>query len=324
MSRVSSPRRSRSFACFLLPLLTATAGAQTGWTQWTTGSGANNHWYLAVYVPGGINWADARTAAQALGGDLATITSAAENTFVFQRIANPIFWRVVANPTRIFGPWLGGVQPPGSPEPLGGWSWVTGEAWGYTRWANGEPNNYQGLPEDRVHFFVTGTTPADRWNDIRASTLVPGFVVEAASPPVAAYLPLGSGCAPVGSTPPTLLPAVAGVDVPRIGSTSFLRVGTLPASAGLVIVVMGLSNRYVGTSSGPVPLPLDLGGVGFAGCDLLVAPDVAFGHVPMATFVDHAVPIPAVAALLGTGFFCQALVLPGSSLTASVAAYVGL
>jgi hypothetical protein len=299
--------------------------AQTGWTQWTTGAGANNHWYLAVYVPGGINWADARQKAQALGGDLATITSAAENTFVFQRISNPIFWRVVQNPTRIFGPWLGGFQPAGSPEPTGGWTWVTGEPWGFTRWANGEPNNYQGLQEDQLHFFIGGTTPQDRWNDLRGTSLVPGFVVESVTPPLAAYVSLGSGCAPTGSQPATLLPALAGVDLPRLGTTSRLQLGNLPPATLFAVVAAGLTNRYADSSSGVVALPVSLQPLGWAGCTLQVAPQHLTGHVPAAPAVDYFVVVPNDTSLLGRSVFFQGLALAttGTTVTSSLAGYLG-
>lgn len=320
-------RRSSPLAGSLLALLAAAPlNAQTGWTQWTSGTGANNHWYLAVYVPGGIDWANARAGAQALGGDLATITSAAENTFVFQRIANPIFWRVVSNPTRIFGPWLGGFQPPGSAEPLGGWTWVSGEPWGYTRWANGEPNNYQGLQEDQLHYFTLGTTPNSLWNDLRGTSLVPGFVVEATTPPSAAYLPLGTGCAPTGQQPPTLLPATPGVDLPRLGSTSLLRVANLPPTTSLVVFGIGLSNRYATSASGPVALPISLAGIGWNGCTLLIAPELLGGYPPGLGVVDHAVVVPPTATLLGAAFFSQAIALlpnGAAAATASVAGYVG-
>ncbi|MBK8096211.1 MAG: hypothetical protein IPK26_03845 [Planctomycetes bacterium] len=31
-------------------------GAQASWVQWTAANGGNDHWYLAVRVPGGIAW----------------------------------------------------------------------------------------------------------------------------------------------------------------------------------------------------------------------------------------------------------------------------
>jgi hypothetical protein len=66
---------------------------------WPVDAGGNGHAYELVQALSTISWAAARSAAQAAGGDLATITSAAENDFI------------VAN----FGPslvnaWVGGYQ----------------------------------------------------------------------------------------------------------------------------------------------------------------------------------------------------------------------
>jgi hypothetical protein len=91
-------------------------------------------------------------------GHLATITSEAENTFITTRLGNTA------------GAWLGGEQLPDSPEPGGGWQWITGEPWVYTKWDGGEPNNAYGggwgtaigSSEERLHYHHNGT----RWNDL--------------------------------------------------------------------------------------------------------------------------------------------------------------
>ncbi len=63
-----------------LLLLFQTCPALAASVQWP----ANGHWYEAVAVgPSGITWADAKTAAEAQGGYLASIASDAENLFVF-------------------------------------------------------------------------------------------------------------------------------------------------------------------------------------------------------------------------------------------------
>jgi hypothetical protein len=268
--------------------------------QWSPSSGGNGHWYLAVYVPGGINWADARAKAQALGGDLATITSAAENSFVFLRIADPIFWRQPATgPVRLFGPWIGGFQPPGSAEPLGLWSWVTGEPWSYTSWDTGEPNNLNGN-EDHLHFYAPGTNPLPRWNDLLQTQSCPGFVVESAVPPVAAYVGLGVGCAPAGQSP------------------SRLRVSGYPVNAVSGFVALGLGNRYVATPSGPARLPISLAPLGWTGCNQLIQAESLFAYVPAGGFFDQVVAVPNQPLLLGEAIFAQALVLaPGDARTSN-------
>lgn len=126
----------------------------------------NGHVY--ELIPDVLSWQDARAAAEAssyLGvqGHLVTITSAAENDFL-----------IGAFP--IGGYWLGGTQDPSAPgfsEPAGGWTWVTGEPFSFTRWNVGEPNNVGG--EDFMEM-----APSGRWNDAGPTnpTFNTGYIVE--------------------------------------------------------------------------------------------------------------------------------------------------
>ena len=104
------------------------------WIQWP----GNGHYYQPVAVTQSITWDDASTAAQAAGGYLATITSAGENSFVFSLIDSDPYWYFGSYTS---GPWIGGWQPTSGPEPDGGWEWVTGEAFTFTNWVMGEPND---------------------------------------------------------------------------------------------------------------------------------------------------------------------------------------
>src|SRR5215216_4699575 len=63
-----------------------------------------------------------------------------------------------------WGPWLGGLQPPGSIEPAGGWMWHTGEPFSFLGWNTGEPNNNAGN-EDRIDLFGYRAPLGDLWND---------------------------------------------------------------------------------------------------------------------------------------------------------------
>ena len=155
----------------LAVLLSASAGAAL--VQWS----GNEHWYEARSTPGGIDWETASTLCAAEGGYLATITSAEENAFAFGLVsADSSLWYIDSYENGI-GPWLGGLQPPGSVEPDGGWSWVTGEPWGYTNWSSGEPNDL-GLDEDRVHFFGRRVLIGSEWNDINWDEPLLGYVIE--------------------------------------------------------------------------------------------------------------------------------------------------
>lgn len=133
-----------------VPLALTNTGAPVQWPE-------NGHWYQLVTTA--ANWSNARAAAEAAGGYLVTITSAAENEFVRSIVA-----------ASASGAWAGAFQPPGAPEPGGGWTWVTGEAWSYTNWAPSEPNNLGG--ENHLQFSSNG-----RWNDLTGSSTL-AYVIE--------------------------------------------------------------------------------------------------------------------------------------------------
>ena len=162
----------------------ATLRAQT-LVQWTAGAGGNGHYYQLVAVPGGISWSSASTAAQAAGGYLATLTSSAENSFVYTNLAslNATAWFIDTSGNSE-GPWLGGFQPNGSTEPSGGWSWVTGETWSFTQWNSGEPNNFNGVSEDSLQFFGTGSSMNSNWNDAANAVAGRGYIIEYNTSPI--------------------------------------------------------------------------------------------------------------------------------------------
>ena len=89
---------------------------------WNTGEGGNGHRYEVVVPPGGITWTDAREAAEAAGGHLATLTSQAEFDFV----------ESLEHPTK---GWVGGYRT-GSD-----WYWVTGESFEAAQWCGGQPGS---------------------------------------------------------------------------------------------------------------------------------------------------------------------------------------
>jgi hypothetical protein len=176
-------------AAIAIATTSAASGAPVQWP-------GNGHYYEVVAAPGGISWPAASAAAQAstfntTSGDLATITSGPENTFVFGLMTDPALWAAVGTGSR--GPWIGGVQPAGSVEPDGGWQWVSGEPFVFSNWAAGEPNG--GAGEDRIHFY-NGTVggggapiPGATWNDLdSANASVRSYVVEYVPDPAGAGL----------------------------------------------------------------------------------------------------------------------------------------
>lgn len=156
--------------------------------QWTVADGGNGHFYEAVAVPSVITWQQANIAAEAAGGYLVTITSEAENNFVFDLIDEPAYWNPSYN---LRGPWIGAYQPEGAPEPDGGWEWVSGENFDYANWDTGQPNNSGGL-ENRIHFGNRpGRTPT--WNDVPQDfPEIKSYVVEYVPEPATIIL-LGAG-----------------------------------------------------------------------------------------------------------------------------------
>jgi|GEM_PF-3950242 len=88
----------------------------------------NGHLYEVLDNGGNITWQAARFDAEERGGHLATITSLEENQFVTALTSSKEVW-------------MGGFQSPGSPEPRGGWTWVTGESFDFAQWDTSQPNN---------------------------------------------------------------------------------------------------------------------------------------------------------------------------------------
>jgi len=116
--------------------------------------------------------------ASTLGGHLATITSAAENTFLVNN----------AGPYRIIG--LNDIEIEGT------FVWETGEPVTFTDWFNGEPNN-QGNEDYVVINFSSGG-----WNDIPSFTQA-RYIVEFDALPIEAEFVSGiesGGLFPVGTT----------------------------------------------------------------------------------------------------------------------------
>ena len=152
------------------------------WVRWEPTNGGNGHWYKAVVNTNGLTWTQTAQLAIAEGGYLATITSAAENDFVFSLVNSPEFFQ--GNGNNGSGPALGGFQPAGSEEPAGGWSWITGEPWSdafsSTNWYGGSPDDGLGFGEDRLQYFSgTQGVPAQFWNDLPSdASNLGGYIIE--------------------------------------------------------------------------------------------------------------------------------------------------
>jgi hypothetical protein len=142
--------------------------------QWPLASGGNGHTYRVVATSGLLSWDSANAAATTAGGYLATITSPAENAFVFSLTDTSAYWTQSIND---HGPWIGLYQAAGTSEPSGGWTWVTqpgaasAEAFSFSAWESGEPNDATATVsgttyhQDCASYFHLGTGRAPTWSD---------------------------------------------------------------------------------------------------------------------------------------------------------------
>ena len=134
--------------------LAASGSPYPGAVQWTVASGGNGHWYKGVIVSlKGASWTTARGFAVARGADLAVVPSLAFADWLFNNTVNSAaLWNAD------LGPWVGGYQQPGAPEPLGGWVWVDGAAILPALWVGGQPDNYTpcGGDNNRMIYWNAG------------------------------------------------------------------------------------------------------------------------------------------------------------------------
>ena len=204
-------RRLASIAVLAGAAPLAATSSMAAPVQWTVASGGNGHWYEFVYSPAGFTFGQARAAALSashlgMQGYLATVTSQAENDFIYAMAKYPpgamgtIF--DPANPSVSLGTTpidgrdaltvLGGSDAVAE----GTWAWFNGPEAGSTFWVGDaagsapggafawwnnpstggtadEPNNGPGGNEDYLQLrYIAG-----RWNDSTNGALqnFPGF-----------------------------------------------------------------------------------------------------------------------------------------------------
>lgn len=141
---------------------------------------ADGHLYDAIAVDGGINWTDARAAAEGMSfgtcqAYLASITSADENDFILANLPGVV--PAIGN-----GYWIGGYQPPETTPADAGWLWVSAEAFGFTAWSALQPDDGGVFAdEDAIHFESVsdgGFGGVIGWADLNQAETTPGYVVE--------------------------------------------------------------------------------------------------------------------------------------------------
>ena len=119
---------------------------------------ATGHWYAYVDAGAPSNWNTCAAAAAAEGGYLATITSAEEQTWVFDNLG------VAGRPAA----WLGATDT----VTEGTWEWASGETWTFSNWAAGEPSDAAGT-ENWLAMASDGT-----WSDEPGTQSMWGYIVE--------------------------------------------------------------------------------------------------------------------------------------------------
>lgn len=112
----------------------------------------------------GKTWKEAKQWCESQGGHLAAITSSAEQKQLET---------VLSNYNGVYC-WLGGERVDDK------WTWVTGESFSYTNWAEGEPNNGSNGNEKYLGTYGVNKYYFDyKWNDyLNTSKTIGGFVCE--------------------------------------------------------------------------------------------------------------------------------------------------
>lgn len=282
------------------------ASAQTPALTWITNP-SNGHSYALTPQ---LNWSAAEALAQQHGGHLATIRNQAEQDWIVATFLTPTITLWIG---------LNDVQNEGT------FVWASGEPVTYTNWAAGEPNNNAGI-EDWTHVYPPFQA---KWNDhidVDFHWGYPSFgVIEVPTTIAATFSSFGSSCVGPTGLEPTLAPV--GTGVPRIGSTSFLRVANLPSGTVCVpIYAFGFSNTQDSGPFGPYALPANLDPLGWIGCQQLVSLEILEYAIATTGAVDHPLTIPYVPAWVGIHFFVQACVLyhpAGVAVTNAIQGVVG-
>lgn len=130
----------------------------------------------------------------------------------------------------------------------------------------------------------------------------------------------GSGCADPLGLVPILAPAPG--DLPRLGTTSHIRLSNLPAAITIPIFLVGFSNAW---DPDGYALPVDLSPLGWTGCTQLVGDSFSYLAITATGTVDQPIFVPSYTPL-GLAFHIQALVLytpTGIALSNAVTGVVG-
>ncbi len=124
------------------------------------------------FVPGALSWEQAKADAESRGGNLATIeTDSKWAAIVADLGGSASLWL-----------WAGGRQSPGSTEPIGGWSWLTGASIDWNQSHAGAADDRSGNGFGSQNYLrVRNQSGACAWDDLSnadASTSISGYILE--------------------------------------------------------------------------------------------------------------------------------------------------
>lgn len=130
------------------------------------------------WVPGDMNWYEAKAVAEAMGGHLLAVDSAAEDAWILQTLlADLEIERMV---------WIGGIKLADR-----NWTWTDGRPLDFRGWAQGEGNDPGVMAAGAAHRsdgtrgwgdWPPGSRPIAQGSEIRGQSRCVGFVVEWDSP----------------------------------------------------------------------------------------------------------------------------------------------
>jgi hypothetical protein len=152
------------------------AGALAGdAVQWRVADGGNGHWYRIDLIAEGASWTQCKSQSASIGGHLATITSASENSFLSSLVGTSGPWFSRRGNAAVFdGPWIGGfretIQSP--------WQWVSGEPWEFTAWCSNQPSDVY-CPNGESTLSIKRDEYCDsqhNWGDVNETGICPPYI----------------------------------------------------------------------------------------------------------------------------------------------------